>query len=87
MLVLLVLIAAGTLFNAVKIYLLEKRMPADFAALNAKVDELGTRLTNVIADLEKKIEDGAPAEDFQPIVDKLQAMVDAVNTADPDPTN
>ena len=87
MLILLLLITAGTIYNGVQIYLLEKKMAADKAALDAKLDELAAKLTNVIADLQKVIDAGGSAEDFQPEVDKLQAMVDALNTADPDPTN
>jgi hypothetical protein len=36
-----------------------------------------------VADFQAKIDAGAQAVDFQPEVDKLQSLVDAVKAADP----
>jgi hypothetical protein len=80
-----------TLVNAALAYLIikqqEKNMASTRDQLDAKITEVGTRLANVIADLQAKIDAGSQPEDFQAEVDKLQAVVDALNTADPDNTN
>lgn len=62
-------------------------MAATRDQLDAIITTLVARISNVISDFQAKINAGTPPEDFQPEVDKLQAMVDALNVADPDNSN
>ncbi len=48
------------------------------ASVNTAVQQLGADLVKVIADLQAKIDAGAPPADFQPEVDSLNGIATAV---------
>jgi hypothetical protein len=80
---LLLLVLAVATYNAYQLHRLERIMAADKAALDAKIDEVISIVEKAVADFQAKIDAGAQAVDFQPEVDKLQSLVDAVKAADP----
>lgn len=82
-------VATSTLIS----YLLYRRLEKKMASTSAQVLELlntaASRLSNVLDDFKKIIANQPPPvqEDLQPLADKVQGIIDALNAADPDNTD